>query len=76
VIEGFLKKNSIGRWAIEDLELTSGASVDLRIAGNWISGSIECWSGDYYWFSRGDGVPVVLNSSIMARALPGRYTNG
>lgn len=74
-IDGKLKRNSIGRWEIEDLELTSGAGVDLMIEGHWISGQIESWNGDYYWFSRTDGIPVVLHSGINARTKPGRYTN-
>ena len=75
VIEGKMKRNSIGRWEIGELELTSGAAVDLMIEGHWISGSIEFWNDSYYWFSRKDGVPVVLHSGIGARAVIGRYTN-
>ncbi len=75
LIEGNMKRNSLDRWEIGDLELTSGAAVDLQIEGHWISGIIEYWTDDYYWFSRKDGVPVVLHSGIRARARLGRYTN-
>ena len=76
IVEGNLKRNSIGRWEIENLEFTSGAALELLVEGNWIPGNIESWNGEYYWFSRTDGIPVVLHSGIKARAKPGRYTNG
>ncbi len=71
-----LKRNAIGRWTLGERELTSGAAVDILIEGHWVSGSIEFWNDDYYWFSRTDGVPVVLHSGIKARANSGRYLNG
>lgn len=75
-VEGNLKRNEIGRWELGELELTSGAAVELLIEGNWILGNIESWNGEYYWFSRTDGVPVVLHSGLRAKAKPGRYANG
>ena len=62
-----LEQNAIGRCEIGQRELTSDANIELRIGGHWILGNIEFWSGDYYWFSRTDGVPVVLHSGLKAR---------
>ena len=73
--EGTLKRNKIGRWEIEDLELTSGHSVDLLIGGHWLKGHIEFWTDDYYWFSLGEGIPVVLGAGVRVRASSGRSTN-
>jgi len=74
-LEGKLKRNSLGRWVLGEMELTSGASVNLQIEGHWIPGHIEFWGNDYYWFSQRDGVPVVLHSGITARIFRGRYIN-
>ena len=71
--EGNLRKNSIGRWEVERQELTSGDPVELLIEGHWISGNIEFWNDSYYWFSRREGVPVVLNESLRVRAYQGRF---
>jgi hypothetical protein len=74
-IEGLLRKNSFERWMVEGLELTSGAPVDLLIEGHWISGNIEFWNDSYHWFSRSDGVPVILHSGLRVRASEGRFIN-
>jgi hypothetical protein len=76
MIEGTLKRNLGGRWEVKELELAAGAVIELFIGEHWIAGTIECWNGDYYWFSRGDGVAVVLDASIKARIAPGRYMSG
>ncbi len=65
--EGKLQRNELGRWEVLDVQLCSGSPVDILIDGHWISGVIEHWQGDYYWFSRYDGIPVILSSSIVAR---------
>ena len=73
--EGSLQKNDFGRWGVEGIELSSGDPVDLLIEGHWIKGSIEFWNDSYYWFSRREGVPVVLHSGLRVRASGGRLTN-
>ena len=60
---------------VGERELTSGAVVDLFIGGHWISGRIEFWKHDYYWFSSKDEIPVVLRFGVKARAKSGRYTS-
>jgi hypothetical protein len=65
--ETTLRKNDCGRWEVGIHELTSGSVVEIQIDGHWICGVIEYWSDNYYWFSRRDGVPVVLHSGIYAR---------
>lgn len=62
-----LQKNDCGRWEVGPVELTSGSLVEIQIDGLWICGVIEFWHDNYYWFSRRDGVPVVLHSGISAR---------
>lgn len=71
-VEGNLQRNEIGRWEFAGIELTSGNIVEICIEGHWICGVIECWSNNYYWFSRREGIPVVLHSGIRAR-LPDPY---
>lgn len=73
LINDQLRRNDIGRWVVENYELTSGDSVELLIEGHWISGQIEFWNDDYHWFSQNNGVPVVLNSNLRARRPRGRY---
>lgn len=70
-----LQKNDCGRWEVGIHELTSGSLVEIRIDGQWICGVIEYWQDAYYWFSRRDGVPVVLHSGIYAR-LPNSSERG
>lgn len=72
---GKLKRNSFDRWDLLDVELTSGDLVDLLIEGHWISGQIEFWNSTYYWFSKRDGVPVVLNVALTARLGERRLVN-
>ncbi|NJL24736.1 MAG: DUF5348 domain-containing protein [Calothrix sp. SM1_5_4] len=62
-----LQKNDCGRWEVGIHELTSGSLVEIRIDGQWICGVIEYWQDAYYWFSRYDGIPVILHSGIYAR---------
>ena len=54
---GTLHKNDNGRWAIayccaqdqyQQVELTSGSVIELRIADHWIETSIEYNGEDYY----------------------------
>ena len=71
--EGNLRRNSFGRWEVLNQELTSGDPVDLLIEGHWINGKIEFWNDDYYWFSRREGVPVVLHAGLRVRAYQGGF---
>jgi len=74
MIEGSLRKNSNGRWEVQDLELTSGHPLTILIDGHWINGSIESSSNRYYWFSRSSGVSVVLQPGLRVRAQEARFT--
>jgi hypothetical protein len=65
--EGKLALNSCGRWEFDDFELTSGNFVEICIDGNWLLGVIESSNGKYYWYSRRDGIPVILRKGIQAR---------
>lgn len=67
-----LRRNDCGRWEVGHVELTSGCLVEIEIDDFWICGVIEYWHDNYYWFSRRNGVPVVLHSGIPAR-LPDSY---
>jgi hypothetical protein len=67
VTEGNLQRNEIGRWEFSDIELTSGSLIEICIEGHWICGVIEYWQDDYYWFSRRDGILVILHSAVKAR---------
>lgn len=62
-----LRKNDCGRWEFGLYELTSGSIVEIQIDSQWICGVIEYWQDAYYWFSRRDGIPVILHSGIQAR---------
>lgn len=66
-ITGKLQKNENGRWEFSGIELTSGNVVEICIDDHWTCGVIEHWNGNYYWFSRKGGVPIVLHSGIVAR---------
>ena len=66
---GKLQKNELGRWKFSGIELTSGNLVEICIDDHWICGVIEYWHDNYYWFSRKDGVPVVLHTGIFARLI-------
>lgn len=66
-VEGTLRKNELDRWEYADVELTSGSFVEICLDGTWILGVIEYWHDGYYWFSRRDGIPVILHAGIKAR---------
>lgn len=66
-IEGTLQKNEINRWEFSGVELYSGSPIEICVDGTWLSGVIEYWHDAYYWFSRRDGIPVILHSGIKAR---------
>lgn len=72
ILASMLRKNDRERWEVGSVELTSGSVVEIQIDGHWICGVIEYWHDNYYWFSRQDGVPVVLHFGIRAR-LPNSY---
>lgn len=65
--EGRLVMNDCGRWEFDAIELTSGSLVEICIDGTWLLGAIESTNGKYYWFSRRDGIPVILRVGIRAR---------
>ncbi len=65
--ENTLQRNDCARWAFGEIELKSGRTVEIQIDGQWLCGVIEYWHDNYYWFSRKDGVPVILHSGIKAR---------
>ena len=67
-----LRKNDCERWEFGSVELTSGSIVEIQIDGQWICGVIEYWHDNYYWFSRRNGIQVVLHAGILAR-LPDPY---
>lgn len=69
---GRLFRNVNDRWEFDGLELTSGSLVEIEIDGNWILGVIEYWMDAYYWFSKRDGIPVILSSNVNARIPPKR----
>lgn len=64
---GKLSRNECYRWEFDGIELTSGSVVEIEIDGHWLQGVIEYWSDDYYWFSKREGIPVILHSGISAR---------
>jgi hypothetical protein len=64
---GKLKKNSNGRYELVDFEFTSGSRMELLIGGNWIKGYIEVWNDSYHWFSKPEGVPVLLQNGLTVR---------
>jgi hypothetical protein len=62
-----LRRNEFNRWEFAEVELTSGSLIEICMDGTWILGVIEYWHDGYYWFSRHDGIPVILHSGIKAR---------
>lgn len=69
--QGKLTKNDCDRYEFDEIVLTSGCIVELRIGGHWILGSVEHWQDAYHWFSKPEGVAIKLRNGIEAR-LPGR----
>ena len=67
VLEGKLQRNESGRFEVEEFALTSGHLVEIKIAGQWCFGIIEYWRDDYHWFSRPEGIPVILHNGVRAR---------
>lgn len=65
--EGFLKLNNFSQWEFNNVEISSGDTVEIQIDEYWIIGVIEKWQDNLYWFSRQNGVPVVLHTGIKAR---------
>lgn len=66
-IEGKLLRNSCERFEVADLELTSGTLVEIEINKTWLLGVIEYWKDAYYWFSKVEGIAVILRNGINAR---------
>jgi hypothetical protein len=64
---GKVLRNECERWEFNGIELTSGCLVEIEIDGHWLLGVIEYWIDGYYWFSRRDGIPVILHSGVNAR---------
>lgn len=64
---GKLKKNSNERFELVDREFTSGSPMELLIGGHWIKGDVEFWNDSYHWFSRAEGVAVLLRNGLTVR---------
>ncbi len=69
--EGKLLRNDCERFEVGDFELTSGSVVEIQINRTWLLGVIEYWKDAYYWFSKVEGIAVILRNGMSAR-LPGR----
>lgn len=69
--QAHLRKNEIGRFEVEDFELTSGSAVELKLGGQWIAGRMEFFHdlNEYVFITRNEGSRLQLNSSILARIL-------
>ena len=66
-LEGKLLRNSCERFEVADFELTSGTFVEIEINKTWLLGVIEYWKDAYYWFSKVEGIAVILRNGINAR---------
>lgn len=64
---GKLSRNDCERFEVGDFELTSGALIEIEINKTWLLGVIEYWKGGYYWFSKVEGIAVILRNGINAR---------
>lgn len=70
--EGQLLRNDCQRFEVGDYELTSGSLIEIQINRTWLLGVIEHWRDGYYWFSKFEGIAVILRNGIQAR-LPERF---
>ncbi len=66
-VSGKLIRNDCERFEIDDCQLTSGSLVEIKINNNWLLGIIEHWRDAYYWFSKDEGIAVILRNGISAR---------
>ncbi len=66
-LEGKLLRNSCERFEVADFELTSGTLVEIEINKTWLLGVVEYWKDAYYWFSKVEGIAVILRNGINAR---------
>ena len=64
---GDLSQNDIGRWECQDLELTSGAILEIAIGMSWIKGRIEHDGRQYVFFDPAAGAAMPLEEGIRAR---------
>lgn len=64
---GKLIRNECERFEIDDYQLTSGSIVEIKINNNWLLGIVEHWRDGYYWFSKDEGIAVILRNGISAR---------
>jgi len=71
-VKGQLVRNKIGRWQVDDVELTSGDHLEIYVDGVPLRGVIEYWQNDYHWFSLIDGIPVLPLSGMKAKYLNNR----
>lgn len=65
--EGRLLRNDCQRFEVGDYELTSGSLVEIQINKTWLLGVIEHWQDGYYWFSKIEGIAVILRNGMQAR---------
>jgi Domain of unknown function (DUF5348) len=72
---GGIQKTVAGRYRLNDLNLSSGDCVELLVGGHWAKGTVEFWNGEYHWFSRSEGIPVVLQEGMVMRATLGRWND-
>lgn len=63
--KGLLTRAASGRWVLDDLDLTCGSSIEVRVLEHWIAVTIEHDGRDYY------AVPIVirLHAGLEARRL-------
>ena len=67
--EGPLKRNCFQRFEVGDVEIKSGAIVEIEINKVWLLGIIEHWHESVFWFSKLEGIAVILRNGINARIL-------
>ncbi len=70
-LTGKLLRNTSQRFEVGEFEITSGCLLEIQINKIWLLGVTEYWNDGYYWFSKVDGIAVILREGIHAR-LPGR----
>ncbi len=67
--EGLLKRNCFQRFEVGDVEIKSGAIVEIEINKTWLLGVIEHWHESFFWFSKFEGIAVILRNGINARVV-------
>ena len=62
-IEGELRINTCGRYAVKNRELHCGDSVQLKLCGTWVQTRVEAYEGKYYFV----GLPGLQAATLPAR---------